>query len=74
MHIKPNSRRRTLPKVFGLYNNGQNNALCKKTLVSRYVHYSDVATCQDVSILLSYTEYPEDVKQQETVKKVYTGS
>ena len=28
----------------------------------------------NVSIPLDYTEYPEDVKQQETVKKVYTGS
>ena len=28
----------------------------------------------NVSILLGYTEYPEDVKQQKTVKKVYTGS
>ena len=27
MHIRPNSRRRTLLKVFGLYNSGQNNAL-----------------------------------------------
>ena len=28
----------------------------------------------NVSIPLGYAEYPEDVKQQETVKKVYTGS
>ena len=28
----------------------------------------------NVSIPLGYTEYPEDVKQQEAVKKVYTGS
>ena len=74
MHIRPNSRRRTLPKVFGLYENGRNNALGKKPLVSRYVHYSDVATWQDVSILLNCTENLRDVYQQETVKKVYAGS
>ena len=28
----------------------------------------------NVSILLGYTKYPEDVKQQKTVKKVYAGS
>ena len=42
--------------------------------MSRYVHYSDVATCQDVSILLNYAENTVDVYQQETVKKVYAGS
>ena len=46
----------------------------KKPLVSRYVHYSDVATCQDVSILLNCTEDLRDVYQQETVRKVYEGS
>ena len=56
MHIRPNSRRRTLPKVFGLYENGLNNALGKKPLVSRYVQHSDVATCQDASLLLGYRE------------------
>ena len=38
--------------------------------MSRYVHYSDVATCQDVGILLNCTENLSDVYQQETVKKV----
>ena len=74
MHIRPNSRRRTLPKVFGLYEGGRDNALSNKPLVSRYVQYSDVATCQYVSILLNCTENPGDVYQQETVKKVYAGS
>ena len=75
MHIGPNSRRRILPKVFSLYNIYQaENALDNKPRVYRYVQYSDVATCQDVSILLNYTENSRDVYQQETVKKVYTGS
>ena len=74
MHIRPNSRRRTLPKVFGLYENGLNNALGKKPLVSRYVQNSHMATCQDASLLLGYTKKPGDVYQQETVKKVYAGS
>ena len=76
MHIRPNSRRRTLPKVFVLlwYKPGLNGALCKKPLVSRYVHYSNVATCQYVSILLNCTEKLGDVYQQETVRKVYAGS
>ena len=43
MHIRPNSRRRTLPKVFGLYENGPNNARGNKPLVSRYAQNSDVA-------------------------------
>ncbi len=59
----------TLQHILGL-----NSALCKKPLVSRYVHYSDVATCQDASILLNCTENPRDVYQQETVKKVDAGS
>ena len=42
--------------------------------MSRYVHYSDVATCRDVSILLNYVEKSVDVYQQETVRKVYAGS
>ena len=69
MHIRPNSRRRTLPKVFGLYENGLNSALDNKPLVSRYVQNSDVTTCQDASLLLGYTKNPGDVYQQETVKK-----
>ena len=28
----------------------------------------------NVSIALGYAEYPGDVKQQETIKKVYAGS
>ena len=43
-------------------------------MVSRYVQYFDVATCQYVSILLNCIENPRDVYQQETVKKVYAGS
>ena len=74
IHIRPNSRRRTLPKVFGLYENGLNDALGKKPLVSRYAQNSDVATCQDVSILLNCAENSVDMYQQETVKKVYAGS
>ena len=74
MHIRPNSRRQTLPKVFGLYENGLNNALGKKPLVSRYVQHSDMATCQDASLFLGYNKKPGDVYQQETVKKVYAGS
>ena len=74
MHIRPNSRRRTLPKVFGLYENGLNNALGKKPLVSRYAQNSDVATCQDASLLIGYNKKPGDVYQQETVRKVYAGS
>ena len=42
--------------------------------MSRYGRYSDVATCQDVSILLNCTENSRDVYQQEIVKKVYAGS
>ena len=61
MHIRPNSRHRTLPKVFGLYENGLNNALGKKPLVSRYAQSSDVATCQDASLLLGYKKKPRDV-------------
>ena len=74
MHIRPNSGRQTLPKVFGLYENGLNNALGKKPLVSRYAQHSDVATCQNTGLLLGYTKKPRDVYQQETVKKVYAGS
>ena len=37
--------------------------------MSRYVHYSDVATCQDISILLNCVESSVDMYQQETVKK-----
>ena len=74
MHIRPNSRRRTLPKVFGLYEGGRDNALSNKPLVSRYAQNSDVATCQNASLLLGYTKKPGDVYQQETVKKVYAGS
>ena len=74
MHLRPNSRRRTLPKVFGLYENGLNNALGKKPPVSRYAQNSDVVTCQDASLLLGYNKKPGDVYQQETVKKVYTLS
>ena len=74
MHIRPNSRRRTLPKVFGLYENRLNNALGKKPLVSRYAKISDVATCQDTSLLLGYGRKPGDVYQQEIVRKVYAGS
>ena len=70
MHIRPNSRRRTLPKVFGLYENGLNKALGKKPLVSRYAQNSDVATCQDASLLLGYNKKPGDLYQQETVRKV----
>ena len=43
-------------------------------MVSRYVQYSDVATCQDASLLLGYNKKPRDVYQQETVKKVYAWS
>ena len=46
----------------------------RSPLVSRYVHYSDVATCQDISILLNCAENLVDVYEQETVKKVYAGS
>ena len=74
MHIRPNSRRRTLPKVFVLYEGGRDNALSNKPLVSRYVQNSDVATCQNASLLLGYTKKPGDMYQQETVKKVYAGS
>ena len=74
MHIRPNSRRRTLPKVFGLYENGVNKALGKKPLVSRYAQNSDVATLQDTSLLLDYNKKPGVVYQQETVRKVYAGS
>src|SRR3954471_10968689 len=56
MHIRPNSRRRTLPKVFGLYEGGRDSALSKKPLVSRYAQNSDVATCQNASLLLGYTK------------------
>ena len=42
--------------------------------MSRYVHYSDVATCQDVGILLECAEDLVDMYQQGTVKKVYVGS
>ena len=42
--------------------------------MSRYVHWSGVATFQDVSILLNCAENSVDVYQQETVKKVYAGS
>ena len=42
--------------------------------MSRYVQYSDVATCQYVSILLNCTENQRDVYQQETVKKIYAWS
>ena len=35
---------------------------------------SDVATCQDASLLLGYNKKLGDVYQQETVKKVYAGS
>ena len=41
--------------------------------MSRYVHYSDVATCQDVSILLNCAENSVDVYQQETVKRFTQG-
>ena len=58
MHIRPNSRRRTLPKVFGVYENRLNNALGKKPLASRYAQNSDVATCQDASLLLGYGKKP----------------
>ena len=51
-----------------------NNALGKKPLVSRYAQNSDMAKCQDASLLLGYKKKPGDVYQQETVKKVYTGS
>ena len=61
MHIRPNSRRRTLPKVFGLYENGLNNALGKKPLVSRYAQNFNVATCQDASLLLGCKKKPGDV-------------
>ena len=74
MHIKPNSRCRTLPKVFGLYEDGLNNSVGKKPLVSRYTQNSDVATCQDASLFLGYRKNPRDVYQQEAVKKVYAGS
>ena len=46
MHIRPNSQHRTLPKVFGLYEGGRDNALSNKPIVSRYAQKSDVATCQ----------------------------
>ena len=39
--------------------------------MSRYVQYSDVATCQDDSILLNCAENSVDMYQQETVKNVY---
>ena len=74
MHIRPNSRRQTLPKVFSLYEGGRDNALSNKPLVSRYVQNSDVATCQNASLLLGYTKKLGDVYQQERVKKVYAGS
>ncbi len=67
IHIRPNSRCRTLPKVFGLYEGGRDNALSNKPLVSRYAQNSDVATCQNASLLLGYTKKPGDVYQQETV-------
>ena len=68
--------RRTLPKVFGLlwYKPGLNSALSNKPLVSRYAQNSDVATCQNTSLLHGYTKKPGDVYEQETVKKVYAGS
>ena len=56
------------------YKPGLNSALRKKPLVSRYMHYSDVATCQDISILFNYAENLVGMYQQETVKKVYAGS
>ena len=74
MHIRPNSRRRTLPKVFGLYENGLSSALDNKPLVSKFMQNSNVATCQDASLLVGYNKKPGDVYQQETVKKVYAGS
>ena len=43
-------------------------------MVSRYAQNSDVATCQDAILLLSYNKKPGDVYQQESVKKVYAGS
>ena len=61
MHIRPNSRSRALPKVFGLYENRLNNALGKKPLVSRYAQNSDVAKCQDASLLLGYEKKSGDV-------------
>ena len=42
--------------------------------MSRYVHYSDVATCQDASILLNCAENEVDMYLEEIVKKVYAGS
>ena len=47
---------RTLAKVFGLYEGGRVSTLRYKPLVSRYVQNSDVATCQDASLLLGYTK------------------
>ena len=71
MHIRPNSRRRTLPKVFGLYENGQNNALSPWCPGTRKILTWPHAKTPASSSVIAKTG---GCCQQETVKKVYAGS